>query len=134
MEQLGTGAGLAVAAFWLFIGMIVVAGVWESIRKRETQHETLRRMIEAGEPIDHELADKLMSLSSSNKDLPQDLRVAGYIMFGIAPGLLVLGAILALLNPKVFTALFAVAALVAFIALGLLYAARMVEKQQQQTR
>ena len=132
MEQLGTGAGLAALGFWIFIGVIIIAGVWDNIRKRDAQHETLRRMIDSGEPIDHTLADKLLSVTSANKDLPQDLRVGGYIMFGLVPGLIALGAILSLLASEVFTVLLAVSALVGFIGAGLLYAARMVEKQQQQ--
>ena len=70
--------------------------VWENIRKRDAQHETLRRLIESGQPIDPEVADRLLSATSGNKDLSKDLRVASYIMFALVPGLLALGGILAL--------------------------------------
>ena len=129
MEELGTGAGLAALGFWIFIGLIVIAGVWETIRKRDAQHETLRRLIESGQPIDAEVADKLLAATSSNKDLPKELRVASYIMFALVPGLLALGGVLALLNPKVFTALAAVSALVGCLAIGMLIVAKVLEKQ-----
>ena len=44
----GFGAGLAALAFWGFIAAIVVAGIWDGAKKREAQHETLRRMLIAG--------------------------------------------------------------------------------------
>ena len=105
--------------------------VWENIRKRDAQHETLRRLIESGQPIDPEVADRLLSATSGNKDLSKDLRVASYIMFALVPGLLALGGILALLNPQVFTALAAVSALVGCLGAGMLVVAKVLEKQAQ---
>ena len=53
----GIGGGLAALAFWGFIGSIVVAGIWYGIREREAQHETFRRVIESGQPVDQALMD-----------------------------------------------------------------------------
>ena len=55
-EGLGLGAGLGAIGFWLFIAAVVVAGIWFYVRKREAEHETLRRMIdESGRNIDLEV-------------------------------------------------------------------------------
>ncbi|MEM7096659.1 MAG: hypothetical protein AAF541_00255 [Pseudomonadota bacterium] len=134
MEGLGTGAGLAALGFWTFVGTAVVAGVWDSIRKRDAQHETLRRMIESGQPIDHELANKLLSLSAADDDLPEQLRVAAYIMWAISPGLIILGAVLSLLATEIFTILLGVAALVATLGGGFFVASRSIEKYQNNRR
>ena len=132
MQELSYGAGLAALGFWLFIGAIIAAGVWESIRKRESQHETLRRIIECGQPIDADLADKLLSLSGGSKQLDRDLKVGGVIMLFIAPGLLLMGWIMSIyLNPKVFGALLGVSALVLCIGMGLLAAAILVARGQR---
>ena len=43
MEGISVSEGLAALGFWTFIAAIIVAGIWDGIRKREAQHETLRR-------------------------------------------------------------------------------------------
>ena len=74
------GAGLAILAFWGFIASVSVAGIvaaiWDGIRKREAQHETVRRLIESDQTIDHELVDKLLSRAGGgNKRLHRCWRV-----------------------------------------------------------
>ena len=49
---IGIGIGLAALAFWGFIAVVVAVTVWDGIRKREAQHETLRRLIKSGQPLD----------------------------------------------------------------------------------
>jgi hypothetical protein len=135
MEELGTGAGFAVLGFWCFVAAIIVAGVWDGIRKRETQHETLRRIIESGQTIDDELTDKLLSLTggASNKDLDRDLKVGGLIVLGISPGMAVFGWIMSLaLAPKLLPIMLAVSALMVFVGLGLLGAAYFVRRWNSQ--
>ena len=48
MQSFSLGAGLAALAFWGFIASVVVAGIWYDIRKRDAQHETVRRIVESG--------------------------------------------------------------------------------------
>lgn len=67
MENIGLGAGLASLAFWGFVATAVVAGVWENIRKRDAQHETVRRLLESGQPINQDLLDKLISATGGAK-------------------------------------------------------------------
>ena len=55
MQSFSLGAGLAALAFWGFLASIIVAGIWYDIRKREAQHETVRRLFESGQPIDEAL-------------------------------------------------------------------------------
>ena len=56
----GLGAGLSALAFWGFIAAVVVAGIWYSVRERQAQYETLRRIIESGQPADEALVDKIL--------------------------------------------------------------------------
>ena len=94
MEHLGNTAGYAALGFWIFIAVVVASGVWDGIRKREAQHETLRRIIESGQTIDDELVDKLIELTGGNKDKEQDFRIAAIILIFIAPGLALFGWIM----------------------------------------
>jgi hypothetical protein len=129
MEDIGTGAGLGALGFWLFIASVIAVGVWYDIRRREAQHETLRRIVESGQPIDEAVIDKVLALTSGNRDLARDLKISGLIMVFIAPGLIVLGWLLSAAGEEnLLLIMLGVAALVAFIAAGLLIASRVARK------
>ena len=129
MEDFSSGAGMAAMGFWLFIAIVVAAGVWDSIRKREAQHETLRRIIESGQKIDDEMTNKLLSLTGGNENLQRDLNVGGVIMLFIAPGMLLMGWIMSIfLEEELFGVMLAVSALILCIGLGLMVAAYTVKR------
>lgn len=117
--------GLAAFGFWLFVAAAAVAGIWDGVRKRDAEHETLRRMIESGKQPSAELVDKLLG---HKKDPARDLKVAGLIVAFVAPGLAVLGVVLGFAEKDAMMPLFGVALLVGFVAAGLLTAARFLER------
>lgn len=125
----GLGFGLAAVAFWTFIASCVVAGIWYAIREKEAQHETLRRIIESGKDVDVEVIDRIMSDGGKSET---DLKVGGYITLFVAPGLPLLGYVLqrATNNQEIFTILLGVGGLVAFVAIGLLVSAKVVERSK----
>jgi hypothetical protein len=123
----GMGAGLAAIGFWLFIAAIVVAGIWDGVRKREAQHETLRRLMESGQPVNHELIDKILG---GERRISRDLKVSAQITLAVAPGLALLGWFLGLIDREAFMALLGVAALVGCIGIGLLVAARQAARSE----
>lgn len=111
------GAGLASFAFWGFIAAIVVGGIWDGAKKREAQHETLRRMIESGKPVDDTLMKRLMIGEPKRPD--RDLRISAIIVFSVAAGITLLGFALSAGEERLFTPLFGAAGLVACIGAGL---------------
>ncbi|MDJ0653854.1 MAG: DUF6249 domain-containing protein [Xanthomonadales bacterium] len=121
----GLGAGLAALAFWGFIAAIVVAGIWYDARKRESHQETLRRMVESGN-VDPELVDRILG---SDENLGRDLRTAGWIVLGTAPGLALLGLILGMEFPDTRLPLLGVSALVLCVGIGLMVAARNADSE-----
>ena len=124
MQGFTLGAGLASLAFWGFIASVVVAGIWFDIRKREAQHETVRRIVESGKPIDEELMDKLLSLGSGKSQrLDRSFKITGLIMLPVSAGLVIFGMIMGTAYPQVQLPLLAAAALVACIGLGFLLTA-----------
>ena len=125
MTDIGIGAGLAAIGFWGFVAVVVVASIWAGIRKREAQHETLRRLMESGQAVDQGLVEKLMSLSGeSGEHLDVHLRIGGVVALSAAPGLALLGWLLGLDSEAALRPLLGVAALVACIGAGLLVASR----------
>ena len=120
--------GLAALGFWLFVGAAAVAGVWDGIRTRESEHETLRRIIETGKKPDQELLDKLLGY---DKAPHRDLKVAGLIVIFVAPGLAIMGLLISMQESKALLPILGTAMLVGFVGIGLLTAAKFLEKSQK---
>ena len=129
MQSFSLGAGLAALAFWGFIASVVVAGIWFDIRKREAQHETVRRLVESGQPIDNDLMDKLLALSDGrDKRHDRDFKITGLIMVPVAVGIGIFGLILGTAYPQAQLPLVGAAALVACIGLGFIGVSRIMER------
>jgi hypothetical protein len=120
----GYAGGWGALGFWFFLAAIIVAGIWYGIRERGMQHETVRRMIESGQPVDQALQDKLLG---GGNQLGRDLKVAGIICMSAAPGLAALGLLVSRASPRWLLPLLGVAALVGCVSVGLLVASKMVE-------
>jgi hypothetical protein len=121
--------GLAAFGFWMFIAAVSVAGIWDGIRKREAEHETLRRMIEAGKKPDPATIDKLLG---HKKEPARDLKVGALITLSVAPGLAVMGWLISFTADDALYPLLGVALLVACVGLGLLAASRYLERANRE--
>ena len=129
MEDLGLGAGLAALAFWGFVAAVVVAGIWNEIRKREVQHETIRRLIEDGQSIDKELLDKILMLSDNEvKRHDRDFKLTALWLLPIAVGLAIFALILGYRDPDTLMPLLGVSALLAVLGIGCLVASKIAAR------
>jgi hypothetical protein len=123
MQGYGLGAGLAAIAFWGFIASVVVAGIWYDIRKREAQHETVRRLMESGQKIDEGMMDKLLQLSGEKvKRLDRVFKLTGLIILACAIGLGIFGYVLGLQYPGYMNPVLGAAALLLCVGIGFLVA------------
>jgi hypothetical protein len=129
MQSFSLGAGLAAMAFWGFIAAVVVAGIWYDIRKREAQQETIRRIVESGQPIDEAVMNRLLSAGKDgNERLDRVFALTAWILLPAAVGLAVLGLILGMQVVEAKMPLLGVAALVACLGLGFLGASRFARR------
>lgn len=126
MADMGMGAGLAAMAFWGFIAVVVVGGMWYSIREKEARHETLRRLYESGQAVDASTIDKVLALSEARsvEDLRTSCQLTAYILFALVPGMLVLGYFLSYINTEAFWPIVGVSGLLAFLGAGFALATR----------
>jgi hypothetical protein len=125
MQGLGIGAGLAALAFWGFIATAVVAGIWDGIRKREARHETLRRLVESGQPIDKEMMDKLLLMNRGGSSrIDRDFEVTALWILPVAAGVAILGEILGHQVPEARLPILGAAALLACLGVGFLVASK----------
>ena len=109
--------------------MAVYAGVWDNVRKREAQHETLRRLIESGQPLDEALIQKLAILGGTS-DIRHDqaFLVTGIWLLPVALGLALFGFILGSQVPDAKLPILGVAVMVSCIGFGCLLGARITKK------
>ncbi len=128
---MGAAAGLGALGFWIFIAAVVVAGIWYDAKKKETQQETLRRVVESGQQIDAELIDRMLTTNTENERPDRELKVGGIITVSAAAGLTIFGFFLEKLEEGLFGVMLGVGLLVGCVGLGLLIAGKMVERWNQ---
>ena len=129
MEHIGLGAGLAALAFWGFVAVAVLAGVWNGIRKRDAQHETVRRLIESGQTIDQELLEKLALVSGDESRRPdREFHITGLWVLPVAVGMAIFALILGQAEPDALFPLLGVSALLACLGIGWMVAAKIVAR------
>lgn len=119
----GLGEGLASLGFWIFVAALIVASIWDGVRKREAQHETLRRLMESGQPVDQALMDKLLG---TGKHPDRAMRIAGIIALSAAPGLLIVAAVMMYVSWNASMFFLSLAGLVFCVGLGLLKASSVI--------
>ncbi|MDH3642505.1 MAG: DUF6249 domain-containing protein [Gammaproteobacteria bacterium] len=125
MEDLGLGVGLAAIAFWGFVACTVFAAVWNGIRKRDAEHETVRRLMESGQPIDDALLEKLSLASNAGSKRPdKEFYVTALWLLPISAGLAVFAVILGTQEPEARVPLLGAAGLCGCLGIGWLVAAK----------
>jgi len=125
-------AGLAGLGFWVFLSAVVVANILAASRKRESQQETLRRVVESGQQLDVAVIDRMLGASRGNERPDRDLKVSGIITMFVSPGLAILGWFMGRFNDKIFDIMIGVALLVLIVGIGIYVAGMMTKRWQQQ--
>jgi hypothetical protein len=118
---MGVASSIGALGFWLFLAVVVGGGMWFDARKKESEQETLRRLVESGQRIDPALVDKMLRTTGHDRK-DRDLKVGGIITLFAGFGLVILGWFLGKLDPQIFGVMLGVSGLVATIGIGLLLA------------
>lgn len=121
-------AGFGALGFWLFLAAVVVGGIWFDARKRESEQETLRRIVESGQHVDSVVIDKMLAASGGRARIDRDFKSSGLIVIFIAPGIAAFGWFLGQLEEKLFGLMLGVALLLVFVGAGLLVAGKVAER------
>jgi hypothetical protein len=129
---MGSMTGLAALGFWMFIAAVVVSSIWSDIRKRESQQETLRRIVESGQTIDVALIDKMVGSVKGESHGDRDLKVSGIITMSVAPGLFLLGYFITGFDLEKVRVFIGISLLVGIVGLGLFAAGMMVSRWRKQ--
>ncbi len=132
MENFSMGAGIASLAFWGFISVVVIGGIWNDIRKKAEQHKTIRSIVESGQHLDEKVIDSILSTGKSDPiETGNDLKLASIIVFFVSIGLAIFGLVMGIVHSKIILPLLGVASLVFFVAMGLRFAAIFMLNQKK---
>lgn len=109
MNESALGAGLTALGFWLFMAVVIVAGIWAMVRRREMQSRLAQRLLESGQKIDQVMLDRLFPPRSAARTAGFVLVMLGFCVatMGLAAGtsypIVALGALAFLCGAYVWT-------------------------------
>ena len=125
----GIGIAVVAVAFWVFIGVVAVAGMIQDYRKRQLALEPLRIAIEHGQQLSPEIIAKLVGREERQEELdPQLLRVGGIITSAAGVGVALLSIFIALVFPPYHWIVLGVGVLAVCVGVGLLIAAKSLRR------
>jgi len=128
--------------FWIFIAVIVVAGIWEKSRREAERHETLRRIVEKTGTVDEVKMKELFRPAEEPKSKSKPgrgyraLRITGTILmfcgavpaiFGIAAGLFAGKAGVETVPPDFVIGMLSISLCLVMLGLGLFFSSRFAE-------
>ena len=124
---------ITVAAFWLFLSIVSVAGMVYDYRKKHLTAETLRHAIENGQKLDPAVLDRLLSQQkyTDRRDQgldPRLLKLAGIITLSAGIGVFALSFFVAQVAPVALYPIMGASLVVICVAAGLLFSANMLAR------
>jgi Flp pilus assembly protein TadB len=122
-------------AFWIFMAVAAVAGIVAEYKKRQLELEPLRAAIERGQQLDPAIIERLMAREQREQELnPMYLQVGGIIAIAAGVGLAALAGFIAQVQPRALFPTLGVGVLVICVGVGLVVAARAIERHRRQAR
>jgi hypothetical protein len=125
-------AAMAQLAFWGFIAVVVVAGVWREVATRRESEMTIRLAIEKGQQLDPATIDKLLGPNRKRRSA-DGLMVAGGVTLATGLGLPIMGYFIGRGgDADAFYPLLGVGSLVSLIGVALLVLSVILRSRQAQ--
>jgi Domain of unknown function (DUF6249) len=115
-------------AFWTFVAIATVAGIFSDYKKRQLALEPLRQAIEKGQQLDPAVVERLMAPVQEPGMSPIHLRVGGIIVISAGVGIAILSFFIAHLAPVAFYPLMGGGLVTVCVGIGLVIAANAVER------
>jgi hypothetical protein len=125
----GLGGTLIAIAFWVYIGVVSVAGMTQDYRKRQLALEPLRVAIEHGQQLTPEIMAKLLGKDEQHEQLdPQLLQVGGIITCASGIGVALLTPFVAMVFPPYHWIFLGLGVVAVCVGIGLLLAAKVMRQ------
>lgn len=131
MEDFGPFA--VAIAFWIFVTVAAVSGIWADYKKRQAALEPLRIAIERGQQLDPALVERLIAPERDAGINPLYLRVGGIVVLSAGAGVVILAFLLEQVVPVSFYPVLGGGVVTLCVGAGLVVAARAVEQHRAQS-
>ncbi len=130
---MGIGPYLVGVAFWIFVAVASVAGIVGGYKRRRIELEPLRSAIERGQQLDPAIIEKLMAQPEHEQVRiePLHLRIGSIITIAVGAGLALLSIFISRIAPVALYPILGSGVLIVCVGIGLLIAARAVERHQR---
>jgi hypothetical protein len=124
-QSMHPGIIIVAVVFWVFVGVVSVAGMVQDYRKRELALQPLRIAIEHGQQLDPEIISRLLGQDARHEELdPRLLHVGGIITIASGFGVALLSVFVSLAFPPYHWIVMGIGALAVCVGIGLLIGAR----------
>lgn len=124
----GSASAAVGVAFWAFVAIAVLAGVWLAYaRNRETQ-KTIRLAIEKGMQLDPAVIDTLVVRKPAK---PEDYWIGGVICIALGVGLPIMGYFVGRIEPEGFYPIAGAGVLVGLTGISLVICGLMVSRREK---
>ncbi|HEY2465998.1 MAG TPA: hypothetical protein VGI32_18205 [Steroidobacteraceae bacterium] len=131
----GLGPYLLGVAFWMFVGVVSIAGLVTDYQKRRLNVELLRIIIEKGQALDPALVTKLVSPEALDQRIdPLDLKLGGIITTASGVGICLMSYFISRLAPVALYPMLAGGTLTIFVGLGLMIGAKVIAEAREHER
>ena len=114
--------------FWMFIAVVVVAGIANGAFRHYQTQLTIRKAIEAGQALDPQALERLLETERPKAAQRQGLIVGGILMLCIGGGLALIGWFMSQSRAADLWQGLGVGSLVGLIGLGLLVSGLLVDR------
>ena len=115
-------------AFWAFVAICVVAGVWYYYARNRSTQKTIRLAIEKGMQLDPELVEKLIRGKSGN---PTDYYIGGICSIAAGLGLPIMGYFIGKIAIEAYYPLVGAGILAGLIGIGLIICGKVMSSSEE---
>jgi hypothetical protein len=126
------GPYLVGVAFWIFVGVVAVAGILADYKRRRVNLDVIRMAIDKGQQLDPVLIEKLTSNEKREERMdPIQMKFAAIITIASGIGICLLGWLLLGVSALAFYPTFGVGLLTICVGIGLRIGSKMLAEARQ---
>jgi hypothetical protein len=115
-------------AFWIFVAVVSVAGIWFANARNREMQKTIRFAIEKGMQLDVAVVDKL---ATGKTGQPEDYYIGGIICVAVGIGLPILGYFIGRIEPEAFFPIAGAGVLAGLIGISLIACGLLVGRREK---
>jgi Domain of unknown function (DUF6249) len=128
----GIGPYLVGVAFWIFVGVVAVAGIVADYKRRRGNIDVIRMAIDKGQQLDPALIEKLTSGGERDQPIdPVQMKFAAIITIASGIGVCLLALFLTGISALAFYPTFGLGLVTICVGIGLRVASKMLAETRQ---